>query len=133
MKPQHIEIARTCLDAAHDGTMSFPEIVGALAGAGFESYLVDYRAATQCFYRPDGGHVGMALHSMEGEVVARFDAAEMARLVRWAQENGPDYSYTAFSAQAKAAGCAGYLVSFLGRRVVYFGRSGETHVEYFPQ
>jgi len=35
-------------------------------------------------------------------------------------------------AQVKAAGCAGYLVSFLGRRVVYYGRSAETHVEHFP-
>jgi len=33
----------------------------------------------------------------------------------------------------KAAGCAGYLVSFLGRRVLYFGRSAGTHVEHFPK
>jgi hypothetical protein len=32
-----------------------------------------------------------------------------------------------------AAGCAGYIVSFLGRRVVYFGRTAETHVEHFPK
>jgi hypothetical protein len=32
----------------------------------------------------------------------------------------------------KALGCAGYLVSFPGRRVVYFGRAAEFHVERFP-
>jgi len=32
-----------------------------------------------------------------------------------------------------AAGCTGYLVSFPGQRAVYFGRTGETHVEHFPQ
>ena len=32
----------------------------------------------------------------------------------------------------KAAGCAGYIVSFLGRRVLYIGRTAETHVELFP-
>ena len=37
------------------------------------------------------------------------------------------------SERAKRAGCAGYLVSFPGRRAVYFGRTGETHVELFPR
>ena len=58
---------------------------------------------------------------------------EVERLVRWAQANPADYSYVAFCEKVKAAGCAGYLVSFLGRRVVYFGRTAETHVEYFPK
>ena len=26
---------------------------------------------------------------------------------------------------------AGYIVSFLGRRALYFGRTAETHVEHF--
>jgi uncharacterized protein YbcV (DUF1398 family) len=62
-----------------------------------------------------------------------FDSAELVALVRWAQANGPDYSYAAFCEKARAAGCAGYLVSFPGRRVVYYGRTAETHVELFPQ
>lgn len=33
----------------------------------------------------------------------------------------------------KALGCAGYIVSFIGRRVLHFGRTAETHVEHFPQ
>ncbi len=31
-----------------------------------------------------------------------------------------------------AAGCVGYFVQITGRRVIYFGRSGESHVEQFP-
>ena len=45
----------------------------------------------------------------------------------------PIDSYAAFSEKAKTAGCAGYLVSVLGRRVVYYGRTAETHVEHFPR
>lgn len=133
MDRQLIETAQASLDAAHEDRISFPEIVGTLAAGGFESYLVDYRSETQTFYRPDGDHAVLARHSVEGEVAAAFDAAAIAGLVEWAQENGPDYSYPEFSARAKAAGCAGYLVSFMGRRAVYFGRSGETHVEHFPR
>ncbi|WP_293780352.1 hypothetical protein [Sphingosinicella sp.] len=31
-----------------------------------------------------------------------------------------------------AAGCAGYIVSFSGRRALYIGRTAEIHVEPFP-
>ena len=53
--------------------------------------------------------------------------------VKWAQANPPEYSYSAFCKNVKAFGCAGYIVSFSGRRVLYFGRTAETHVEHFPQ
>jgi hypothetical protein len=29
-------------------------------------------------------------------------------------------------------GCAGHAISLLGRKVLYYGRGGETHTEYFP-
>jgi uncharacterized protein YbcV (DUF1398 family) len=68
-----------------------------------------------------------------GSVAKTFDPDEVEALVRWAQSNGLDYSYPAFCKHVKAAGCSGYIVSFLGRRVVYYGRTAETHVELFPQ
>lgn len=132
MDAERISIAETCLHAAHDGSLSFPEIVGKLIAAGFEGYTVDYRCNTQAFYLPDGANAVLDMPQIPGSVGAAFDAGEVERLVRWAQANPADYSYAAFSEKAKAAGCAGYLVSFLGRRVVYFGRTAETHVEYFP-
>jgi hypothetical protein len=30
------------------------------------------------------------------------------------------------------AGCVGYIASMAGRRVVYYGRTGDNHVEWFP-
>jgi uncharacterized protein YbcV (DUF1398 family) len=133
MDAERISIAETCLHAAHDGSLSFPEIVGKLIAAGFEGYTVDYRGNSQTYYLPDGDSVTMDMQPSTANVAAAFDDAEVERLVRWAQANPADYSYVAFSEKAKAAGCAGYLVSFLGRRVVYFGRTAETHVEQFPK
>ena len=133
MDAERISIAEACLHAAHTGSLSFPEIVGKLISAGFEGYTVDYRRNSQTFYLPDGDSVMLDMQSSAGSVAAAFDAPEVERLVRWAQANPADYSYVAFSQKAKAAGCAGYLVSFLGRRVVYFGRTAETHVERFPK
>jgi uncharacterized protein YbcV (DUF1398 family) len=132
MDADRISVAQTCLDAAHNGSLSFPEIVGRLIAAGFEGYRVDYRRNIQTFDLPHGDSVALDMPLSDGIVAAAFDAAALERLVRWAQANASDYTYKAFCQQAKAAGCAGYLVSFLGRRVVYFGRTAETHVEHFP-
>lgn len=133
MDAERIAIAKTCLNAAQGGSLSFPEIIGALLGAGFEGYAVDYRRSSQTFYLPDGDNIELDMPHASGSVAATFDSTGVEALVRWAQANGPDYSYVAFCEKVKSAGCAGYLVSFLGRRVVYYGRTAETHVELFPQ
>lgn len=133
MDAERINIAEFCLHAAHDGSLSFPEIVGKLIAAGFEGYTVDYRRKTQTYYLPDGDSLMLDMPQSAGRIAAAFDASGVGALVKWAQANGPDYSYRRFCEKVKAAGCAGYLVSFLGRRVVYFGRTAETHVEHFPK
>ena len=133
MDAERIAIAKACLEAAHDGSLSFPEIIGRLVDAGFEGYAVDYRRRAQIYYLPDGDSVELILPASTQPVTAAFDGAAVQALVRWAQANGPDYSYYDFCEKVKEAGCAGYLVSFSGRRVVYYGRTAETHVELFPQ
>lgn len=132
MDAERISVAETCLKAAHSGSLSFPEIVGKLIAAGFEGYMVDYRRNSQTFYLPDGDSAVLEMHLSAGKIGSAFYPEEVGRLVSWAQANPAGYSYVAFCEKAKAAGCAGYLVSFPGRRVVYFGRTAETHIEHFP-
>jgi len=127
------KIAQACLDAAYDGTRSFPQIAAALLEAGFEGYAVDYRRNTTTYFLPDGDSVVLANHPSAQPVAPDFDAAGLVAQIRWAQSNAADYSYKAFSENVKAFGCAGYIVSFKGRRVLYFSRSAETHVEHFPR
>lgn len=112
--------------------MSFPDIVGTLIEAGFEGYTVDYRRGKTAYFLPNGESVELKNHPAEGLVAAFFDQAGIASQVKWAQANPPEYSYEAFCKNVEAMGCAGYIVSFLGRRVLYFGRTAETHIEHFP-
>jgi uncharacterized protein YbcV (DUF1398 family) len=133
MDAERTAVAKACLYAALDGSLSFPEIVGRLIDAGFEGYAVDYRANSQTYYLAEDDNVVLDLPRHPTAIAAAFDSSGVEALVRWAQANGPDYSYVAFCEKVKAAGCAGYLVSFPGRRVVYYGRTAETHVELFPQ
>lgn len=132
MDARQRSLAETCVTAAEDGSMAFPAILAALAEAGFEGYLVDYRAGTASYYLTDGATHAVATPD-RGPVAAAFDAAAVAAAVAEAQADGPGYTYPGFCRKVMAAGCAGYLVTLLGRRVVYFGRTGETHVEHFPR
>lgn len=66
-------------------------------------------------------------------MAAEFDATVVKDAIREAQSLAPGYTYKGFVTKVAGAGCAGYMVSFLGRRVLYFARSAETHIEHFPQ
>ena len=125
-------VAATCLQGAERNTITFPQIVEALIGAGFESYCVDFRRATTTYYRPDGDSVDLPMHKVDQPVASAFDAAVVQAAIREAQQLVPGYSYLGFCRTVVSAGCAGYIVSFPGRRAVYFGRTAETHVERFP-
>ncbi len=125
-------VALAAMHAAERGTQSFPDIVAALTAAGFESYAIDLRRETATYYLADDDSVQFETHTTPQPVAAAFDAAALQAAIRAAQTLAPGYTYKGFCAQAKAAGCAGYLVSFTGRRALYVGRTGETHVEHFP-
>lgn len=125
------DIARSCLEGAELGAMTFPQIVGALTEAGFDGYAIDFRRATAVYYRPDGEAIELKA-TPTAPVAERFDASIVRQAIREAQALAPGYTYRGFCAKVAAAGCAGYLVSLPGRRVLYYGRTGETHTEHFP-
>ena len=126
-------IAETCLQGAEGDAMTFPQIVGTLLQAGFESYAVDFRRATATYYLPDGDSVVLSTHRQDVPIAPALDQAAVQAAIKDAQALVPGYTYAGFCARVMAAGCAGYIVSFSGRRALYVGRTAETHVELFPQ
>jgi len=126
-------IAADCLDGAETGSRTFPGIVATLMRAGFESYTIDFRRATATYYRPDGDSVALPAPRHAVSIAETFDVPALQAAIREAQQLVPGYTYGGFCTKAMAAGCVGYVVSFPGRRAVYSGRTGETHVEHFPQ
>lgn len=126
------DVARATLEGSETETMTFVEIVRALMEAGFDGYHVDFRRSARTYYLPDGQLLDLATARTPALVSARFDAAVIRDAIREAQQQVPGYTYKGFCAKVVAAGCAGYLVSLTGKRVLYYGRTGETHTEYFP-
>ena len=127
------KIAEKCLRGAEDNSMTFPQIVATLLEGGFESYAIDFRRANAIYYRPNGDSVQLSTHRHAVPVAKAFDAAAIQVAIREAQQLVPDYTYEGFCQKVMEAGCAGYIVSFTGRRAVYFGRTAETHIEHFPR
>lgn len=132
MNAHQQELARVTLEGAESGAVTFPQGVQMLMEAGFDSYAVDFRRSTRIYYLASGDALELETPPATVPVAQRFDAAALRAAIREAQALVPGYNYRSFCAKAAAAGCAGYLVSCLGQRVVYYGRTGETHVEHFP-
>jgi uncharacterized protein YbcV (DUF1398 family) len=131
MNPQLQLIASSCIAAAASGEKTFPQLLDLLRGAGFEGYQVDLRAGTASYYLPSGEAVTLRAEAPPAAAPG-FDAAAVTLAIREAQQGGPGYTYPRFCEKIAQAGCVGYLVSIPGARVVYFGRTGETHTENFP-
>ena len=132
MNAQWQDIARITLEGSEAGTLSFPAGLKMLMDAGFDGYAVDFRRSTRTYYMLDGQSIELATEPTPTPVCERFDVGTIRAQIREAQENRPGYTYPGFCARIAQAGCAGYLVSLLGKRVLYYGRTGETHTEYFP-
>jgi uncharacterized protein YbcV (DUF1398 family) len=117
--------------ATLEGTISFPEVVGQLIGAGVEYYHVDYVAMRKTFYGANGDTVTTPI-TYEGlpPVAAEFDVAALRADILDSQRNGQ--KYRDFTKRAMAAGVQGYFAFLLGKRVTYFGRKGDQHTEWFP-
>ena len=112
--------------------MTFPQSLQRLMEAGFDGYAVDFRRSTRTYYMPNGETLELKTDPTSTPVAESFDAAVVKEAIREAQALVPGYTYEGFCAKVARAGCAGYVVSLLGQRVLYYGRTGETHTEYFP-
>jgi uncharacterized protein YbcV (DUF1398 family) len=126
------DLARATLEGSESGALTFPQSLRILMEAGFDGYAVDLRRHTRTYYMPNGGAIELETEPTPTPVAESFEASAVREAIRESQALVPGYTYKGFCAKVAVAGCAGYLVSLLGRRVLYYGRTGETHTEYFP-
>jgi uncharacterized protein YbcV (DUF1398 family) len=113
------------------GTSPFPEIVGNLVSEGVEYYQVDYVSLSFRFYSENGAVVVAPLTFEDlPPVASRFNAAELRAAILDSQQNGQ--KYRDFCRRATAAGVQSYYAFLRGKRVLYLGRDGDQHVEWFP-
>ncbi|UFN50843.1 DUF1398 domain-containing protein [Roseomonas sp. OT10] len=122
-------VLRDCTQGSDEGRLDFPEVLRRLSAAGIERYHADLARAERTYYLPDGRSHRLPAQA-GGAAAAAFSATGVEAAIRAVQARS--LSYREFCDRIGAAGCVGYLVSIPGRRAVYYGRTGETHVEPFP-
>ena len=119
-----------CTTASDEERITFPEVVAKLMQAGVERYHADLVRSERTHYMPGGETDVRAAHAVKTVPAKEFSAAGVDAAVRAIQAR--KIQYREFCERIAAAGCVGYLVSLAGRRAVYYGRTGECHVEMFP-
>ena len=117
--------------ATMNGSIPFPEIVGKLIANGVEYYHVDYALGSFSFYSATGAVVTAPL-VFEGlpPIAEHFDAAALKAAILDSQQHGQ--KFRAFCERAVKAGVQSYFAFLRGKRVIYFGRQGDQHTEWFP-
>lgn len=130
MNREQSQVILDCARKSLAGELSFPQVVGRLAAAGVERYHADYSRQETTYYRADGGSLVVPTPHESHATAEGFSSSSVEAAVRRSQRG--EHTYPDFVRETRAAGCVGYFVQITGRRVIYFGRDGESHVEFFP-
>jgi len=124
-------VLRECRDLSLAGRIAFPEVVGRLAAIGVERYDADLARMELRHYGRSGATCVEPLPLASPPAIARAFSAEGVRAaIADVQRRAIDYP--AFLRRIMAAGAVGYAAFLDGRKVVYYGRAGDSHVEPFP-
>jgi uncharacterized protein YbcV (DUF1398 family) len=117
--------------ATQQGKMTFPQVVKGLLEAGVESYLVDFATKQKTHYLANGTTHTVPLILDPGPIAEDFNGAGLVAAIRGAQAD--TVRYPEFVKRSTTAGVIGYWAFLTGKRVTYFGRKGEQHIEEFPK
>ena len=125
------EAMRRALEGSLAGKLTFPEVVGILTSAGVESYFADLVRGEDRFYTPTGETHVEKMNLPSVKIADNFSQSGIVAAIRVAQAD--EIRYPEFLRRAMSAGIAAYWAFLAGRKVIYFGRKGEFHVEEFPR
>lgn len=126
-----VAVLEDCTTGSDEERVTFPEVVGKLMKAGIERYHADLQRSEKTYYLPNGESHLMPTHVIDEMPAMVFDPSGIDAAVRAIQTG--HIKYIEFCRRVMRAGCVAYIVSLVGRRAVYYSRTGEMHVEYFPQ
>ena len=125
------QVIQELVVATQQGKMTFPQVVKGLLEVGVESYLVDFAAKQKTHYLTDGTTHAAPMILDPGPIAADFNNSGLVAAIRDAQAD--TVRYPEFVTRSTAAGVIGYWAFLTGKRVIYFGRKGEQHIEEFPK
>jgi uncharacterized protein YbcV (DUF1398 family) len=130
MDARVVSVMEECSKASDESVLAFPQIVAKLMEVGIEWYHADLLRSEKTYYMPNGESHAVSNTALTHAPARPFSAEAVDAAVRAIQAQSIDYKE--FCERIGAAGCIGYFVSFPGRQAIYFGRTGASHIEPFP-
>jgi uncharacterized protein YbcV (DUF1398 family) len=130
MSPQVKDVLLECTRASDEERVSFGQVVMKLIEVGVERYHADLVRSEKTYHLANGDSEIVPNAVIGTAPASEFSAAGVEAAVKAVQAG--IIQYREFCRRVMAAGCVGYIVSLAGRRVVYYGRTGDSHVEWFP-
>ncbi|MBS0236690.1 MAG: DUF1398 family protein [Proteobacteria bacterium] len=112
-------------------TMSFLEFVKTLIDVGMERYTVDFVSLKAAYYSINNEVYITDFEFEKLPISLQFDQASVKEAVLASREGR--MKYKDFLPYIANAGCCRYEVFITGKKVIYFGRDGSTHIELFPE
>ena len=119
-----------CTRLSLTGELTFPEQIKKLMEHDIERYSVDLVGLTKSSYAINNECYTKPFPYNPGAVAEALDVEALKDAIKASQQKEIDYK--TFLNRAVAAGCCWYQVFIRGKKVVYFGRNGDTHIELFP-
>lgn len=125
------EVVIEATRASDEERLTFGEVVMSLMKAGVERYHADLLRGEKTYYLPNGESEVVMGDAVEAAPAEAFSAGGVDAAVRAIQAG--QIQYKTFCNRVAEAGCVGYHVSLVGKRAVYYGRTGDSHVRSFPE
>ena len=114
-----------------DAKVIFPQVVATCLNEGVESYHVDLIRNEFRFYNAQSENLVVGNGLKAERANDNFSTESVVAAIRAVQAG--EIKYKEFISRILAAGCVYYIAYLAGKKVVYFGRKGESHTENFPQ
>jgi uncharacterized protein YbcV (DUF1398 family) len=124
------DVIQAVMAETQAGKLVFPEVVRRLLEVGVESYFCDLARGTETFYMRDGQTHAEKMTLQMAPIAEDFSRSGIVEAIRGAQAD--TIRYPEFAKRSAAAGVIAYWAFLTGRKVIYFGRKGESHTEDFP-
>jgi len=125
------KVLKECEALAFENKLPFPGVVKRLMETGVERYCADLVRLEKFYYAASGENLTEKIPLKDAPAIGiSFLVDQVKETVKTIQQGKIDYPE--FLRRIMKAGVVYYDVFIDGRRVIYTGRNGDFHIEYFP-